>query len=72
MTKEPLKNPSKGITIPNPLSWLSGIKTYIAGIGLVGLGIHQLSQGDIQVGIESIAAGLAIIGIGHKIEKSTK
>ncbi len=43
------------------MSFLSGYKTYIAAIGLIGLGIYQASKGDIDTGVQSIIQGIAII-----------
>ena len=54
----------------NPLTWLDGYKTYLGGLGMIGLGVYQLSQGEIQAGLQSLAEGLAVIGIGHKIAKA--
>ena len=48
---------------------MNGYKTYIAGIGLVGLGAYEISQGQTDQGIQHIAEGLAVFGIGHKIDK---
>lgn len=52
------------------LDIFSGYKTYIAAAGLVGLGIYQISQGDVQTGVASLMAGLAVFGIGKKIERA--
>lgn len=56
---------------------MKGWKTWAAGIGTILLGISQgalslagQGYGDLQTAIQTIMAGLAIIGIGHKIEKS--
>jgi hypothetical protein len=61
---------------------LSGYKTYIAGgasiiYGLIGiLGImfpdQKLPQMDTNTAFGYISAGLAVIGVGHKIEKNTQ
>jgi len=61
-----------GVVNMNPLGFLSGWKSFLGGIGLVGLGVYELTQGDIQGGIAHIGEGLAIIGIAHKIEKAKK
>lgn len=42
---------------------LTGYKTYLAAAGLVGLGIYQLSQGDIQGAIHSFGEALAAFGL---------
>ena len=55
---------------------MSGWKTWAAGIGgiLSGLGMigSALGGGDASIndGVQLIIGGLAIIGIGHKIEKA--
>lgn len=55
---------------------MKGWKTRLAGIGTMLLGAGQLakavSDGDWQAGQQAFQvfmAGLAIIGIGHKIDK---
>ena len=53
------------------LTFLSGFKTYIAGFGLIGLGIYQCTQGDLNAGLKSVSEGLAVIGLGHKLAKMT-
>lgn len=50
---------------------LSGYKTYIAGIGLIGLGAYEISQSQTDQGIQHVAEGLAVFGIGHKLDKQT-
>lgn len=42
---------------------LTGYKTYLAAAGLFGLGVYQISQGNMEVGIQSLLAGLAAFGI---------
>ncbi len=49
---------------------MKGFKTWIAVIGLTGLGVYEITQGNIAGGIERIIAALAMVGIGHKVEKS--
>lgn len=53
-------------------TWAAGIGMILFGLGMVGKGIaaDPVSQDDIKAGAESVLAGLAILGIGHKIEKS--
>ena len=50
---------------------LSGFKTYLAGLGLIGLGVYQITEGKLEEGIATISAGLAAIGIGHKMDKAS-
>lgn len=45
----------------NPLDVLSGYKTYIAAVGLVALGVYQLTQGDLQTGAANVVTGLGLI-----------
>ena len=51
---------------------MSGWKTYVAAVGTAVLGVAAIMAGDVTGGIQQIIAGLALIGIGHKIEKSGK
>lgn len=37
---------------------LSGYKTYIVALGMVAKGIWQITQGDVQGGLQSIMEGL--------------
>jgi hypothetical protein len=55
--------------LPLLLSLLDGssnAKTYLAGAGLIGLGLYQLSQSDPESAFKSFALGLGLFGIGHK------
>ena len=56
---------------------MSGWKTWAAGIGMILAGIAQglmsisgQGEGDITSAIQTVTAGLAVIGIGHKIDKA--
>lgn len=40
----------------------SGFKTTVAAVGLVALGVYQLTTGDVVTGGQSIVAGLGILG----------
>jgi hypothetical protein len=51
------------------MSFLSGYKTIIAAIGLLGLGVYQVSQGNTEAGFQSIAAALAAFGLRSAIAK---
>ena len=53
----------------NPLPFLDGYKTIVAAVGLVALGVYQLSQGQLELGFQSLMAGLAALGLRHAIEK---
>ena len=58
----------------------SGWKTYVAGFGMIlvgvgGIALHVSGSDssftlDFNQGIELLLAGLAVIGIGHKVEKA--
>jgi hypothetical protein len=54
----------------NPLNFLSGWKTFIGGIGLIATGITRMAEGDWQGGATLIAAGMAAMGIGGKLDKA--
>lgn len=48
---------------------MKGWKTWVAAIAVGILGVIDIVNGDLPAGIEKIAGGLALVGIGHKIEK---
>ena len=48
---------------------LTGYKAIIGGIGLIALGIYQMTQGEVEQGIQSIASGLGIIGIRAALDR---
>ena len=58
---------------------MNGYKTYAAGLGTILLGISQIilafakpaAGTTFDQGVQSVFAGLAIIGIGHKLTKAT-
>jgi uncharacterized membrane protein len=54
----------------NLLDWLTS-KTFWAGVGLIGFGVYQLTQGNIETGVQSILAGLAALGIRHAVAKTS-
>jgi hypothetical protein len=49
---------------------MKGWKTWFGGGGLIVYGIFQIITGEVSTGVESILAGLGIVGIGHKIVKT--
>lgn len=59
--------------MPDILKWLldllPGYKTYLAGVGLIGLGLYQLSQGDIPSAIQSMTAGLGLLFVRRAVER---
>ena len=52
-------------------TWVAGIGSMVAGVGTIisALGSDMPAGDGISSGIGMIVAGLAVIGIGHKIEK---
>ena len=51
-------------------TWASGIASILSGIVAILLAITGEGDGDLMAGISLIIAGLAILGIGHKVEKA--
>lgn len=51
-------------------SWLDGRKTYLAGIGLIGVGLAQIGEENYQGGIEKIFEGVAIISLRAGVKKA--
>ncbi|MBL4901092.1 hypothetical protein JYT85_01370 [Desulfocapsa sp. AH-315-G09] len=49
---------------------INGWKTYVAAAGMGALGVVAIANGDVPGGIQQLVAALALVGIGHKIEKS--
>lgn len=43
------------------LDFLPGWKTYIIGVGLIGLGVYQISQGEVTTGLVSITTGFGLL-----------
>lgn len=48
---------------------MKGYKTWIAVIGMLLMGVYSILNGNVQEGINYIVGALALLGIGHKIEK---
>lgn len=48
---------------------MSGYKTWLAVLGGFALGIYYLLQGDLTQAWQWITFALALLGIGHKIDK---
>lgn len=53
----------------NPLDKFPGWKTYGMGIGLIGLGAYQISQGQPAEGITSILAGLGLLFARRAVDR---
>ncbi len=49
---------------------MKGWKTWLAAACTAGLGVVSLMNGDTATGMQQLTAALALIGIGHKIEKA--
>lgn len=49
---------------------MKGWKTWLAAACTAGLGVVSIYNGDVEAGVQQIAAALALVGLGHKIEKS--
>lgn len=56
------------LILTSVLNSLSGKKTYIAAVGLLGLGVYQLTQGDVS-GVQSVLSALAAFGVRDAIAK---
>ncbi|MEQ1771209.1 MAG: hypothetical protein ABL879_15360 [Devosia sp.] len=58
---------------------MNGKKTYFAGAGTMLLGLAQIilafsnpeAGTDFNQGVQTFLGGLAIIGVGHKLEKAS-
>ena len=48
---------------------MKGWKTWTAAAFTAGLGVLAIINGDVPMGVQQITAALAIVGLGHKIEK---
>jgi len=49
---------------------MKGWKTWLAAACTAGLGVVSIYNGDTESGMQQIIAALALVGIGHKIEKA--
>ncbi len=47
----------------------SGYKTYSAAIGLICLGIYELTQGNYDAGLARIGEGVGLLGLRHAVSK---
>ena len=52
------------------LDILAGYKTYIAALGLIGLGIYQLSSGDLATGGHTLLTGLGMFGLRTAMDRN--
>jgi len=49
---------------------MKGWKTWVAALCTAGLGIMTILGGDTIGGLQQIVAALALVGLGHKLDKS--
>lgn len=49
---------------------MRGWKTWLAAALMALLGVYDVSEGNVDTGILRISEALAIVGIGHKLEKT--
>ena len=49
-----------------------GWKTYAAGAAAIVFGAYQIWHGEAEQGVNRIIEGLAIIGMGHKLDRIAK
>jgi hypothetical protein len=45
------------------MAFLTGYRTYVAAAGLLGLGIYQITQGQIEAGLASLGQALGLFGL---------
>ncbi len=51
---------------------MGGYKTWLAVAGMVILGVVDILNGAIEIGITKIVGALGLLGLGAKIEKNGK
>jgi hypothetical protein len=51
---------------------MKGWKTWIAALCTGALGIMSILDGNVEGGLQQIVAGLALVGLGHKLDKATQ
>jgi hypothetical protein len=49
---------------------MTGWKTYTAGGAAMVFGLYLILNGEMEQGVNLIIEGLAIIGIGHKLDRA--
>lgn len=48
---------------------MTGYKTYLAGAGLLGLALYEVSQKQYHDAAQHFFAGLTVLGVGHKLQR---
>jgi hypothetical protein len=56
------------LILTNVLTKLQGKKTYIAAVGLLGLGVFQLTQGDVT-GVQTLLQAAVAAGLRDAVNK---
>ena len=51
-------------------TWAAGLASILAGASMLVMSLTGDGDGSVSEGIQMVIAGLAILGIGHKIEKA--
>lgn len=49
--------------------FMKGWKTWAAAAALAVLGIIDIVNNDVQEGVEKLTGAMALVGLGHKLEK---
>jgi len=49
---------------------MKGWKTLTGGLGFIFVGVYNFVNGDTSTGLQNILTGLAILGLGHKLDKN--
>ncbi len=52
------------------LDLIPRFSTFLGAAGLIGLGLYQLSIGDLTSAFQSFMAGLAAFGVGHQMAET--
>lgn len=53
-------------------TWAAGLGAIFAGLSMIAMAVGGTGDGSVNEGIEMVVAGLAVLGLGHKIEKAGK
>lgn len=51
---------------------MKGWKTWVAAGCMAAMGIVSIFDGNIEAGVQQLVGALAMVGLGHKIEKSAR